>query len=619
MKLTELKLQNFRSYRNETLVIFDNLTVLIGRNDSGKSTILDALNIFFNDASIEQDDASAQGDATDVRISCVFSELPDSIVLDDQHPTTLQAEHLVRQDGRLDVCRVFNCSLAKPKQTRIFARALHPTAAGCGDLMGLKINDLKARAVQQGAELGGINQTVKTELREAIWNHAGNLALAATEIDLGAETGKAVWDQIQTHLPVFAVFKSDRTSTDQDEEAQNPMKAAIKEAVREHEAQLNGLIAQVKTELERVALKTVEKIQEMSPDLASTLSPQVKNKNWESLFSVSLTGADGISINKRGSGTRRLVLLNFFRARAEDAASDKGTGTIYAIEEPETSQHPNHQLMLLDAFQELTSHGTCQVILTTHTPTLARRVDRNLLRLVSQVDRHPVIQYGSDDGTLAAIKSTLGVLADHDVRVFLGVEGKWDIEFLKRLSKILHANDETVPDLTAAEASGALVFIPLGGGSMDLWSARLAGIDRPEYYITDRDNPPPEPAKYQAQHAIWNARPNCTAYCTSKRELENYLHPDAIRVIAPTFAAAIQDFDDVPMMLAETLHTADPAAPNWLTVTPEKRKEKASRAKRRLNQACVDNMTTALLNQSDAVGEIIGWLRNLGIALAQQP
>ncbi|MDA1276769.1 MAG: AAA family ATPase [Verrucomicrobia bacterium] len=95
-------------------------------------------------------------------------------------------------------------------------------------------------------------------------------------------------------------------------------------------------------------------IKEMSPELAKTLSPQMKNKNWDSLFSVTLSGDDGISINKRGSGTRRLVLSNFFRAKAEDAAHTRGTGTIYAIEEPETSQHPNHQLTLLNPFQELT-------------------------------------------------------------------------------------------------------------------------------------------------------------------------------------------------------------------------------------------------------------------------
>jgi len=48
MKLKEVKLQNFRGYKNETTISFENLNVFIGRNDAGKSSILNALNIFFN-------------------------------------------------------------------------------------------------------------------------------------------------------------------------------------------------------------------------------------------------------------------------------------------------------------------------------------------------------------------------------------------------------------------------------------------------------------------------------------------------------------------------------------------------------------------------------------------
>lgn len=616
MKLKEVKLQNFRGYKNEVTIPFENLTVLIGRNDAGKSSILDALNIFFNDADIDKEDACVHGNANDVRISCVFSDLPEQIVLDDQHPTTLQKEYLVRQDGQLEVCRVYNCSAAKGKQAKIFARANHPSAEGCSDLMTLKIKDLKTRATERGVNFTGVNQTIKTDLRQAIWTQTAALALTGSEIDLTAETGKTAWDQIKLHLPVYALFKSDRASTDQDEEAQDPMKAAIKETVKSYEAELTGLVDKVKAKLERLAKKTVEKIQEMSPELANTLNPQVKNKNWDSLFSVTLSGDDGISINKRGSGTRRLVLLNFFRAKAEDAAHARHTGTIYAIEEPETSQHPNHQLMLLDAFQELTEQGFAQVILTTHTPTLARKVDRNFLRLVTLDAGHPKILLGSDDVTLVSIKATLGVLPDHDVKVFLGVEGKWDIEFLKRISKIINATDPTVPDLNVAEASRALVFIPLGGSSMELWSIRLAGLDRPEFYVTDRDKAPPAQPKYHQHIAGWNARPGCTAYSTTKKELENYLHPDAIKAIAPTFPNAIADFDDVPMLLAETLHTADANAPAWNTVTEETKKEKASRAKRRLNQECVDAMTVARLAQSDPTGEITIWLKAVGVKLA---
>jgi hypothetical protein len=44
------------------------------------------------------------------------------------------------------VCRVYNCSAAKGKQAKIFARANHPSAEGCADLMTLKIKDLKTRA-----------------------------------------------------------------------------------------------------------------------------------------------------------------------------------------------------------------------------------------------------------------------------------------------------------------------------------------------------------------------------------------------------------------------------------------------------------------------------------------
>ena len=49
MKIESIKMKNFRSYKEETEIYFDDLTVLVGKNDIGKSTILEALDIFFND------------------------------------------------------------------------------------------------------------------------------------------------------------------------------------------------------------------------------------------------------------------------------------------------------------------------------------------------------------------------------------------------------------------------------------------------------------------------------------------------------------------------------------------------------------------------------------------
>ena len=48
MILKKLKLKNFRGYKNFELDFNDSINVIIGRNDIGKSTILEALEIFFN-------------------------------------------------------------------------------------------------------------------------------------------------------------------------------------------------------------------------------------------------------------------------------------------------------------------------------------------------------------------------------------------------------------------------------------------------------------------------------------------------------------------------------------------------------------------------------------------
>ena len=47
MKLKSISIENFRGYQDKTTINFDDLTVLVGKNDIGKSTILEALDIFF--------------------------------------------------------------------------------------------------------------------------------------------------------------------------------------------------------------------------------------------------------------------------------------------------------------------------------------------------------------------------------------------------------------------------------------------------------------------------------------------------------------------------------------------------------------------------------------------
>ena len=59
MKLVEVRLRNFRCYRDEISIPIGDLTALIAKNDVGKSSVLDALDAFFNLDKLDSGDRTA--------------------------------------------------------------------------------------------------------------------------------------------------------------------------------------------------------------------------------------------------------------------------------------------------------------------------------------------------------------------------------------------------------------------------------------------------------------------------------------------------------------------------------------------------------------------------------
>ena len=623
MRLIRLTVENFRCYAEPTSVRLDDVTALVGRNDVGKSALMDALAIFFEVASPDRDDACKTGNPAQMRISCEFDQLPDELILDADFHTSLAREYLLNERGNLEIRKTYNGGLATPKQSAVHALAMHPSAAGYNDLLILKKSELVARAGDLGVDLEGVNKQANAPVREAIWGACGDLQLVASEVQLEAEGGKQVASVLATYLPTFALFKSDRASTDQDNEAQDPLKAAIREAIKGVEEQLQHVKEHVENEVRKIATATVEKLREMDPSVAQTLNPVITTRKWETLFQTSITGDEGIPLNKRGSGVKRLVLLNFFRAKTEKDATSKYSGSIiYAIEEPETSQHPRNQRLLLTALRELASGDGRQVIITTHTPMLARYLPDDTLRFLERAeDGTRSITEGSAE-TSAMIAQSLGVLPDHSVKLFIGVEGPHDIEFLKGMSRVLRAGGEDVPDLDALELDGHLIFFPFGGSNLALWASRLKHLNRPEYHICDRDNPPPADPAYAEHIAAVNARDGCRAIATEKREMENYLHCDAIceayhaNGLAINLVGPFNDFDDVPLLVAQAVHAASGGV-DWAALADDKQRYKVKQAKRQLNCTAVERMTPQRLTACDGGNDVRSWFNEIAAIIAQ--
>lgn len=98
MRIKSLSISSFRSYYKEVKINFQDLTAIVGKNDIGKSTILEALDVFFHNGKgiikLDKDDindinvnAKANGE-TDVRISVVFDSLPQNVIIDEANETT---------------------------------------------------------------------------------------------------------------------------------------------------------------------------------------------------------------------------------------------------------------------------------------------------------------------------------------------------------------------------------------------------------------------------------------------------------------------------------------------------------------------------------------------------
>ena len=138
MKLKAIYLKNFRCYKEEVCIEFDNLTTFIGKNDIGKSTILEALEIFFNNdlVKIESSDANVFGDKN-VIITCDFCDLPEELILDSGEKTNLTNEYLTISDDILRIKKVYDCSKSKISSA-IYIVANHPCAGEVENLLSLK-------------------------------------------------------------------------------------------------------------------------------------------------------------------------------------------------------------------------------------------------------------------------------------------------------------------------------------------------------------------------------------------------------------------------------------------------------------------------------------------------
>lgn len=193
------------------------------------------------------------------------------------------------------------------------------------------------------------------------------------------------------------------------------------------------------------------------------------------------------------------------------------------------------------------------------------------------------------------------------------VEGLNDAKFLRRISRILHRGDASLPDLESLEREGRIVFLPFGGGNVAAWATRLEPLGCPELHLYDRESGTESRHRIAAAERV-NARANCQAFVMAKRSVENYIHPRAIE-LAGGIELQFGDHDPVAELVAKE-RSGDQPLVAWSRLTPRARKHLRCHVKHWLNTEVVETMTPELLSERDPDGEVVTWLQTVAALTA---
>ncbi|MBF6590921.1 MAG: AAA family ATPase [Ktedonobacterales bacterium] len=322
MRIHSLRIENYGPFRQLEEVRLGTLATLIGRNDAGKSHILRALQLFLGDAKLDRDDIHHGADASEcVSIEVAFTDLPATLPLgavEDETPTTLREERLLDAAGCLRIRKRWPCSGAGEKGE--VALLTHDfTDERYAGLLALRERDLAERVQTLAAPPPEPPTTRLTAraLRATLRAAAGAAAIPLAErvVELGPRD--ALWKLIEPLLPRFELFETDTRLGVGETTFQSQFRPIVRAAaenpavVAAREAFTTAIQTALQGEMEAIFAHLRHHTSALT---ALTARPAF---SWEKAVTFDILGRDPHtierSLDQRGSGMRRLLMVAFFQ------------------------------------------------------------------------------------------------------------------------------------------------------------------------------------------------------------------------------------------------------------------------------------------------------------------
>jgi putative ATP-dependent endonuclease of OLD family len=419
--IRKIVVEDFRSLKRVEIPFEKDITVLVGENDSGKTSVVDILKVIFEGKSLENDDfyygsqkvtieAVIDGSTFLLEFSKNEEGIQSEILIE------LEDEYINKLNAELnsDDFELLNES-EKRKKLMNYAAIL-----GVDFRSNIGTETLKDRTLEK--------------LKEILDNGIRNIKSNIPDKNTYFLDGKHFEDISVFFKEMF--FKEMRKEIWNEKIGEKTIEAIIMEKLENYSKALTA-------QIEKRGIK--DKIKDYLPELTEiiirpTFEPQIMNIGVNVQF---LEGTSEISIEKKGDGTKRRVtmaLLEYEKSLGENGPS------LFVFDEPDTHLHVRAQVELLDIIHQFCDDGK-QVIIATHSPFIMNSVKPKQIRLLSLEDRITKLTPISSDENIEWTLRSLGV---ENVHLFFSrnlvvVEGDTEEVFVpliyeKLYGKNLHSN-----------------------------------------------------------------------------------------------------------------------------------------------------------------------------------
>ncbi len=394
MKLKKMKIENFRSFKNETIA-FDDYTCLVGPNGAGKSCILTALNVFFrNNAStatnvqfLSDEDFHHKKTKAPIRITVTFVDLPEEAQRDLKHyyrqgELTVSAEAVWDDASQYAEVKQYGARLVMEEFAPFFEL----------DDSGAKVLELKNKYNEMRKAVpdlpgSGPKQAMIDALRDYEEKHPAKCKLIRDSNQFyGWSKGANLLRKYIQWIYIPAVKDA---STEQNEGSKTALGQLLERTIRT-KVDFKKPMANLKNKLEKGYKEMVDKQQDALSELETSIQKRLRDwanpsanvsLSWHYDPEKSLTvnepaarvaiGEDSFigEVARIGHGMQRAFIVSILQ---ELATSDpEGTTTLLlGFEEPELYQHPPQAQHMATLLEDLSTRpeGNTEVIVSTHHP-----------------------------------------------------------------------------------------------------------------------------------------------------------------------------------------------------------------------------------------------------------